>query len=221
MREEVEDDLLRRRGTLAQNFDPYGFDVAGWRTLNLWTYLRRYPQNCARLPRTARILAAVPRLTSAYVNLLEPHTRIPAHYGDSNTIQRCHVGIVVPGDVDACGLQVGTERRGWREGGALVFCDAHEHFAWNDTDRPRVILVFDVMRPEYWPERRRICARVLAAIALTWADTKTGLVFRLPRRVLRGLHATLGLAARALLGSEPSGAEALVAAPRDAGPTTR
>jgi aspartyl/asparaginyl beta-hydroxylase (cupin superfamily) len=192
VRDEFEE--ARRGLALRRNFDPYGFDVEGWRTLNFQTYLRRYPESWRAFPRTARLLESIPRLTSAFLNVLEPRTRIPAHFGDSNTIVRCHLGLSIPGDVDACGIQVGEERRGWQEGRALAFCDAHRHFAWNETDRSRVVLVFDVMRPEYWADRHRICGDVLAAIGLTLFETRTGLYSRLPSRARAWLHRGLGLA---------------------------
>lgn len=201
--EEIRDEaiaFLRRHGrTLGMNFDPYGFDVSGWRTLNFQTYLRRYHRHCTAFPSTMRLLDAIPGLTSAFLNVLDPHTRIPAHHGDSNTVRRCHLGLVVPGEVDRCGIQVGDERRGWREGKAFAFCDAHEHFAWNDTDRPRVVLVFDVMTEPYRRHRFWICGNVLAAIVLVLVDTRSGLLSKLPKTLVQLLRRGLGLGIAAWL----------------------
>ncbi len=187
---------LRGPDPFRPNFDPYGFHVTGWRSVNFQTYLRPRPRNMRRFPITMRVLASIPRVSSAFVNVLEPHSRIPPHAGDSNTVQRTHLGLIVPGDVDDCGIQVGGERRGWREGRAFAFCDAHEHSAWNATDALRVVLVVDVMKPEYWPQRRRICGEVRAAIALRWLETRFGLLSRLPRRGVGPVHRALGLVFR-------------------------
>ncbi len=197
IREEVEGLLRRRGGTLEPNFSPYGDSPPGWRSLNLETYRYRYHANRRELPRTVALLDSIPGLTSAFVNVLEPGSRVPSHCGDSNTTWRCHLGLIVPGDVDRCGIEVGGERRGWREGECFVMCDAHRHHAWNETERPRVVLIFDVMRPEYLAQRDRICGRVLVSIALQWLQTRLGR--EIPRPVVRALRGSLGFAVRLAL----------------------
>ncbi len=180
-------------------FIPYAFEIPGWRSINLVTYRWRYHRNRRRFPRTVEILESIPHLTSAFLNLLEPHSRLPAHFGDSNAICRSHLGLIVPRGAERCGLQVGSERRGWQEGQAFGFCEAYEHFVWNDTDQPRVILVCDVMRPEYVARTGEICGNVLGAMALTLAQTRSRRVASLPPRATRRLHRSLGAGFRALL----------------------
>lgn len=46
----------------------------------------------------------------------------------------------------------------------LMFCDAHRHTAFNNTDKTRIILQIDVIRPEYQCIENWISARVLASI---------------------------------------------------------
>jgi aspartyl/asparaginyl beta-hydroxylase (cupin superfamily) len=60
---------------------------------------------------------------------------------------------------------VGGETREWQAGSAWVFDDTIEHEAWNDSDAPRAILIFDVWNPQLSaPERDlvRETTRVLA-----------------------------------------------------------
>lgn len=45
-----------------------------------------------------------------------------------------------------------------------MFCDAHRHTAFNNTDKTRIILQIDVIRPEYACIENWISARVLASI---------------------------------------------------------
>jgi aspartyl/asparaginyl beta-hydroxylase (cupin superfamily) len=52
--------------------------------------------------------------------------------------------IVPPG----CRFRVGGETREWQAGSAWVFDDTIEHEAWNDSDAPRAILIFDVWNPQ-------------------------------------------------------------------------
>jgi ornithine lipid ester-linked acyl 2-hydroxylase len=42
--------------------------------------------------------------------------------------------------VPAQGIRIGSESRHWQEGSALIFDDAYEHEAWNETGHPRVVL---------------------------------------------------------------------------------
>ena len=196
---ELEAYLARGGDVFRTNWDPYGFDVTGWKTMNFLTYGRRYHRNCREFPQTVRIIEAIPNVTSAFVNVLGPGTRIPAHCGDTNTTWRCHLGLIVPGGVDVCGIQVGDQRSGWTEGATIAICDAHRHLAWNDTDRDRVILIVDVMRPEYASRKDEICARVHAAIALTHLERRWGSLGRLRDPLLRAGHAVLAVAFRVWL----------------------
>lgn len=45
-----------------------------------------------------------------------------------------------------------------------MFCDAHEHTAFNKSKKTRIILQFDVIRPEYASVETLVSARVLASI---------------------------------------------------------
>lgn len=49
---------------------------------------------------------------------------------------------------------MGNEVREWEVGKLLVFDDTIEHEAWNDSDQDRVVLIFDIWRPELSEEER-------------------------------------------------------------------
>jgi aspartyl/asparaginyl beta-hydroxylase (cupin superfamily) len=54
---------------------------------------------------------------------------------------------------------VGNQTREWVEGVAWAFDDSIEHEAWNYSEKERVILLFEVWRPDLSDtERRAICA---------------------------------------------------------------
>jgi aspartyl/asparaginyl beta-hydroxylase (cupin superfamily) len=59
---------------------------------------------------------------------------------------------------------VGNDVREWIEGKAWAFDDTIEHEAWNDSDRTRVILLFDVWRPELTEEERALVISLFEAI---------------------------------------------------------
>jgi aspartyl/asparaginyl beta-hydroxylase (cupin superfamily) len=85
-------------------------------------------------------------------SLLRPGARITPHTGTHNTRLTCHLPLIVPPD---CGFRVGNETREWEEGKLLIFDDAIEHEAWNSSDRDRLILIFDIWRPELSEQEKR------------------------------------------------------------------
>lgn len=57
----------------------------------------------------------------------------------------CHLPLIVPGDG---ALRLGTQKREWRFGELIAFDDTIEHEAWNHSGKDRLVLLFDVWRPE-------------------------------------------------------------------------
>ena len=121
-----------------------------WSAWFLWEDGVRHDANCARCPATAAAVEKVPlidipgKAPSVMFSVLEPRTRIPPHTGSTNARTTVHLPLVVP---EGCGFRVGAESREWREGEAWAFDDTIEHEAWNDSDRPRAILILDVWNP--------------------------------------------------------------------------
>ena len=104
----------------------------------------------ARCPATWAAMQAVPfpaiaNSPTVMFSLLRKGARIAAHTGMFNTRLVCHLPLIVPPD---CRFRVGNEVRQWDEGKLLVFDDSIEHEAWNDSDQDRVVLIFDVWRPD-------------------------------------------------------------------------
>lgn len=131
-----------------------------WKTLGLLFWGIPSRQNCERMPETWKLINRIPGVVACSFNLLEPSTTIKPHIGNTDAIVRCHLGLIIPGAVPRCGFRVGAETRSWEEGGLLMFCDAHEHTAWNNTQSRRYVMVLDVFREDFLPHRKRICARV-------------------------------------------------------------
>jgi aspartate beta-hydroxylase len=94
-------------------------------------------------------------------SLLQPHTRIPAHTGVSNTRVVVHLPLVIP---PGCGFRVGSETREWVLGQAWVFDDTIDHEAWNNSSQPRAILIFDVWSPFLSDNEREMVVRVMNAM---------------------------------------------------------
>ena len=71
-----------------------------------------------------------------------------------------HLPLIVP---PGCGFRVGGETRLWEEGKAFAFDDTIEHEAWNDSDAPRAVLIFDVWNPHLGPRERDLLLRYFAS----------------------------------------------------------
>jgi aspartyl/asparaginyl beta-hydroxylase (cupin superfamily) len=119
----------------------------------------------ARCPATLAALDPVPlpripgRSPNVLFSRLAPHTRIPPHNGFLNTRLICHLPLVVPPD---CGkLRCGNEARAWQEGELLIFDDSIEHEAWNEADAERVVLLFEIWRPELDAGERALVGALL------------------------------------------------------------
>ena len=125
-------------------------DNAAWSTLFLCENGRLNEAAIARCPRTWEAMQGVPmprvaNQPTVMFSMLHAGARISPHSGMFNTRLICHLPLIVP---PSCGFRVGNEVREWEEGKLLIFDDTIEHEAWNDSDRYRVVLIFDVWRPE-------------------------------------------------------------------------
>ena len=177
---EIRDEL---RAVMADsaNFAPYvegekdrpGGDYHGmlgnadWSSFYLWKDGAPVEANAARCPRTMQALDKAPlsltpgRTPSVLFSMLKPGARIPPHTGMVNTRLICHLPLIVP---PGCGLRVGNDTREWAEGKAWAFDDTIEHEAWNNSGQTRVILLFDIWRPELTEDERRLVNAMFAAI---------------------------------------------------------
>lgn len=161
-----------------------------WSTIPLVTWGLRYAEQLSRFPTLCRLLGNVDGLTSASFSKLKAQSSIGVHYGDTNAIIRCHLGIHVPAALPDAGFQVNMSRQSWREGELLAFCDGYVHSAWNTTEHERVIMIIDIIRPEFRHKRGRVCATVLGAMVLhkllsAWPASKAFLF--LPVYIAEGL----------------------------------
>ena len=137
-----------------------------WQTVSLkWWGIEFYKKQ-KFFPKTSAILRKYPELLSLSFNKLEPGGKILPHCGDTNAIYRCHFGIEIPGTLPDIGFKVGEETRDLKEGEWLCFMDAYVHEAFNNTDRNRIIMVVDYLRPEYSKQKRKIISVVLSSLFL-------------------------------------------------------
>ena len=180
--ESIREELIAVLAADQSGIEPYiafeeGLPLRQWKELNhsrrwgayfLWNQGRKEAAHVARCPRTAAVLASVPQVDipgrgpTAFFSILEPRTKIPAHTGVTNTRVTVHLPLIVP---TGCGFRVGGEVREWKVGSGWVFDDTIEHEAWNDSDAPRAIFIFDVWNPELTPLERDLVRETTVAMA--------------------------------------------------------
>jgi len=125
-------------------------------------------ENAARCPATLAALANAPlckvvgRSPHIMFSQLRAGAHIPPHNGFLNTRLICHLPLVAP---PGCDFRVGSDVRQWEKGKAWVFDDTIEHEARSNAGTTRIILLFDVWRPELDEEERRLITSLLETIA--------------------------------------------------------
>jgi len=148
--------VLARKDELP-GFHEISIDVAtitqdrDWKTFFLCGYGMRSDANIAQCPETWRIVNKIPGLITAMFSILEPGKHIPRHRGPYNGVLRLHIGLIIPEPREKVKIRVGKEMCHWSEGKALIFDDAYDHEAWNDSGKLRVVLFVDFIKPLRFP----------------------------------------------------------------------
>ncbi len=174
-----------------QEVSPDQYRIAtekNWRTLFLYGFGKRIEGNCKQMPRTAEMIARVPRIHTAWVSILSPRYHIPPHKGVTKGILRAHMGMIIPEDRENCWIRVGDERRSWEPGRIFVIDDTYEHEVRNDTDEERVVLLLDFNRPMRFGGR-----------AVTWAFLqvmKLTAFYQEPKKNIQSFEERMEAAAR-------------------------
>ncbi len=138
-----------------------------WTALYLWRNGAIVEENARRCPKTMAALEKVPlsaigsRTPAVLLSRLEPGAHIPPHAGMLNCRLICHLPLIVP---QGCWLRVGNETREWEEGKLLIFDDSMEHEAKNPTGQLRIILLFDIWRPELDEGERSAISSIFESI---------------------------------------------------------
>jgi aspartate beta-hydroxylase len=162
---------------------PDGVPLDRWRELNKSRRWSAYflsnqgveqPSHIARCPLTMQALKGAPlchvaaRAPTIFFSILDASTTIPPHSGVTNTRLTVHLPLIVPPD---CGFRVGSETREWVPGRAWVFDDTIEHEAWNRSDAPRAILIFDIWNPLLTAAERDVVRAATELVGTYYAGT--------------------------------------------------
>lgn len=135
-------------------------------------HARRCPKTVAALSDHAPMCMVPDRAPVTFFSALKPGTHIAPHHGATNTRLTVHMPLIIPPD---CALRVGGETHVWKPGELVMFDDTILHEAWNNSDRLRVVLIFDVWHPMLTPlERDLVCQTIEGMLAYNGGGESLG-----------------------------------------------
>jgi len=154
IREEVVNLYRQRYFELTKKPGSQAFYDIGFRTFFKygWSrfYLKRYGythDSAKKLcPNTVRILEQIPSVNGAMFSILPVNGQLTRHLDPLACSLRYHLGLDTPNS-DDCFINVDGVSYSWRNGKALLFDETYPHYARNDSDQYRLILMCDVERP--------------------------------------------------------------------------
>lgn len=173
---------------------PYLSNPNAWKNIYFWNFMWQYHANCKRFPKTFQLLKSVPNLTFAEFTILEPHSRVLPHIGETNTIIRGHLGLSIPAQLPIAGIQVGNQERSWEEGKVVLFSDCHRHTVWNESDKRRVVMIFDITKDEYSHQKSWVNAQSLAALTIKYLAEKFAFFKKFPKSIIQLIHFSFSIA---------------------------
>lgn len=118
----------------------------GWSKFYLkwYGYTHTSAQNLC--PKTVELLKKVPSVNGAMFSILPVGSQLTRHLDPVACSLRYHLGLSTPNH-DSCYINIDGQTYSWRDGQALLFDETYLHFAKNESDRYRIILMCDVERP--------------------------------------------------------------------------
>jgi len=139
-------------------------DSDSWTSAYLWRDGEPDEDIMACCPETVGLMESLPLTKikglapSVLFSKLNAGAAIPPHTGMLNVRLICHLPLIVPPE---CGLRVGQDERQVRLCTGWAFDDSINHEAWNRSNEDRIILLFDVWRPELNEEERLLITALL------------------------------------------------------------
>ncbi|WP_144393883.1 aspartyl/asparaginyl beta-hydroxylase domain-containing protein [Pleionea sediminis] len=150
-----------------QTGDTGFYNNEDWSAFHLYKSGKAIEENIAQCPITHDILqsAPIPKIPGRSPNILfsklKPGTHIAPHHGELNTRLLCHLPLIVP---DGCYLRVGNDKRDVKEGEFMIFDDSVEHEAKNNSNSDRIVLIFDIWRPEIKEHEKDVLSKLFNQI---------------------------------------------------------
>ena len=130
--------------------DPYFQELVDqkkkWKKLYIKWYSDIDPLAKELCPKTCEIISKLPNIKLAMFSILFPGTKIKIHNGPSKSCLRYHLGLCTPNS-EKCFISINNEKYYWKNGEGIFFDDTFSHYVENNTDKIRIILFCDIIRP--------------------------------------------------------------------------
>jgi|TARA_R110000772_G_scaffold89438_2_gene185356 beta-hydroxylase len=97
-------------------------------------------------PKSSALIDSMPNVRIAMFSVLKPGAKILLHKGPHRGCLRLHLGLITPNS-DDCFLNIAGKSYSWRDGEVILWDDSYPHYVENNTDKYRVILFCDIVRP--------------------------------------------------------------------------
>jgi aspartyl/asparaginyl beta-hydroxylase (cupin superfamily) len=160
------------------------FNGVNWSNVFLENFMIRHHRSREKFPVTSSVIDQIPNCSFAVISVLSPHTTILPHYGDTNSIVRSHLGLVIPAGLPYCGARVGNEEQGWADGELTLFTEAYLHGTWNHTDKKRYVLVVDIVPVFHEVSKISVCSNLLGAQSYNYLERRFPFLKNIPDSML-------------------------------------
>lgn len=117
-----------------------------WTSFYLKSYNHSIPSAYDLAPKTMALIEQVPSMRLALFACLNPGKKISNHHDPFAFTLRYSLGLSTPNSDDS-GLIVNGEDYKWADGESILFDETYLHSAYNNSDKPRIILMTDIERP--------------------------------------------------------------------------
>ncbi len=118
----------------------------GWSKFYLNWYGYTHASALKHCPKTSEVLKNVKSVNGAMFSLLPVGSKLTRHLDPVACSLRYQLGLNTPND-DRCFINVDGQNYSWRDGEAFMFDETYLHFANNNSETYRLILMCDVERP--------------------------------------------------------------------------
>ena len=118
----------------------------GWTRFYLKWYGDYHPSAKKCCPSTIALLQQIPSIKAAMFAYLPPGARLVRHRDPYAGSLRYHLGLSTPNS-ESCKIIVDNTARYWRDGQGFIFDETYIHYAENQTEQGRLILLCDIERP--------------------------------------------------------------------------
>jgi beta-hydroxylase len=122
------------------------FYKRGWSKFYLKWYGTTHNSAQRLCPKTLELLNLIPGIKGAMFAVLPPGSELTLHADPMASSLRYHLGLATPNSED-CFINVDGVCCSWVDGKDFVFDETYPHFAKNNTEYSRLILMCDVERP--------------------------------------------------------------------------